>query len=238
MNPRKNDYDDLLPRELLESLDRTPFLTLCREGRAPKALLERFLVQQYHYSRHFTRYLCGLLASMANEVDRQVLTENLFEEMGLGHMGDKPHSQIYREMLKALDLDPLEEPPLPATAELVRTMLNLSRDADPLVGLGALCLGAEAIVPHVYAQVFRGLRAAGLPEEHLTFFPLHIDGDDDHALTMKAIIDREVAKNPARKTGLLRAARAAIEKRRQFFLELTSHAAAQLADIQEVRHAF
>lgn len=215
-------WNGLLPRESLERLDATEFLTRCRQGTAARGVLERFLVQQYHYSRHFTRYLCALLANLTSETDRFALTENLFEEMGLGDMGEVPHSQIYRRMLDAFGLEPAAQPPLAETTALVRNMLRLCSDSDPLVGLGALCLGAEAIVPHVYQQILTGLLSAGFPEQELIFFPMHIDGDDDHALTMKHIIERELAARPGKRDVLRAAAEESIEARRAFFAALSA----------------
>jgi pyrroloquinoline quinone (PQQ) biosynthesis protein C len=213
---------DLLPHGLLSRLDQTPFLTACRAGSIPRWELEFFLIQQYHYSRHFTRYLCALMANLHADEDRQALTENLFEEMGRGDLGLIPHSQIYRDMLRSLHLDPISSAPKRATVTLVETMLRLCASPEPMHGLGALCLGAEAIVPHIYSQVMMGLRARGFPEEHLTFFPLHIDGDDNHAITMKGIIDRELARSPEKLAPLQAAATKSISARIQFF-EALSH---------------
>lgn len=231
-------WNELLPRQLVAGLDATPFLTRCRQGRASRAELEVFLVQQYHYSRHFTRYLCALLSNMTNEADRLALTDNLFEEMGLGDAGQIPHSKLYRDMLDALQLDPANHPPLPETQALVATMIRLSADPDPMRGLGALCLGAEAIVPHLYTQILHGLLRAGFAERQLEFFPLHIAGDDEHALTMKRIIDRELAASPSAQTALREAARESIGKRRAFFeaigrLATADHAPAlrEVADV-------
>ncbi len=228
-------WNELLPGRLLERLDETPFLSRCREGKASGAELEIFLVQQFHYSRHFTRYLCALLANMTSDADRLALTGNLFEEMGLDGLGGVPHSQIYREMLLALNLDPSQSPPFPETSALVATMFQLSSDNDPLVGLAALCLGAEAIVPHVYQQVLNGLLTAGFPESRLEFFPLHIAGDDEHALTMKRIIDRELAVAPGKLANLRRVAEQAIEARVEFFNAITATRAMNRE--QEVRYA-
>lgn len=207
---------ELLPGELLDRLDATPFMTRCREGRATRYELETFLIQQYHYSRHFTRYLCALLSNMQNETDRLALTGNLFDEMGFSHMGNIPHAQIYRDMLRAFDLDPASMPALAATRDMIATMFRLASDADPMTGLGALCLGGEAIVPHVYEQILYGLVSAGFPEKDLGFFSLHIDGDDDHALTMMAIIDRELRLRPASAVTLQAAARESITQRIAF----------------------
>jgi len=210
-------WDHLLAPHLIAKLDQTTFLSRCRSETVSRRELEIFLVQQNHYSRHFTRYLCALLVHLGSEEDRQALIENLFEEMGYGELGDEPHSKIYRDMLTKLDLDPSAHPPLPETTALVDTMLKLCSHPNPMMGLGALCLGAEAIVPHVYSQIMKGLLARGFPQTHLRFFPLHIDGDDDHALTMKAIIDRELRRNPESKSDLLKSAEECILRRVEFF---------------------
>jgi len=217
-------WDALLPWDSIARLDQTPFLTRCREESVSRRELEEFLVQQSHYAKHFIRYLCALLVNLAAEEDRTALIENLFEEMGYGDVGDEPHSEMFRKMLAAFDLDPAASTVLPETEALVTTMLKLCSDANPLVGLGALCIGAEAIVPHIYGQITRGLSARGFAKQHLQFFTLHIEGDDDHALTMKAIIDRELTKNPDGKMALLRSANECIDKRIAFFEAISRNA--------------
>ena len=225
INARINSaWNGLLPLRALDELDQTAFMSRCRSGVVSRRELEVFLVQQHHYSRHFTRYLCALLANLSNELDRLALTKNLFEEMGLGDMGDEPHVKIYRDMLFALDLDPEMSPAFPETIALVSTMLRLCSAPNPIVGLGALCLGAEAIVPHVYAQILNGLVARGFPMQQLRFFPLHIDGDDDHALTMKGIIDRELSENPEQSVILAATAEDCIVQRARFFEAISSRA--------------
>src|SRR5687767_2574663 len=138
-------YDTIL-QAALKTLDQSLFLERCRDGAVTRAELTDFLVQQFHYSRHFTRYLCALLANLTNEGDRASLTENLFEEMGLGEEEQIPHSKIYRDMLTNLGLDPSRVPAYKETQELSETMLKLCSNEDWIIGLGALCLGAEAIV--------------------------------------------------------------------------------------------
>ena len=48
-------------------------------------------------------------------------------------------------------------------------MYMLCRQTDPANGLGALCLGAEAIVPVFYADIVEGFVQAGVPRERLGF---------------------------------------------------------------------
>ena len=204
----------------LESLDNVDFLRRCRAGIATKTELTEFLVQHYFYSRHFTRYLCALIANLTNDADRVALTGNLWEEMGLGPQAGTPHSQIYREMLVELDIDPSRYRPSPKTLALVDTMFRLTSDPESIVGLGAIWLGAEALVPRLYRQILAGLLGAGFPEKHLLFFQIHIDGDDEHAATMERIARRLINEDADRYHELVYAATLAIERRRQFFLGL------------------
>jgi len=229
-------WNELLPAEALKRLDNTSFLSRCRNESVTRKELEVFLVQQHHYSRHFTRYLCALLVNLRSEEDRNALIENLFEEMGLGDLGSEPHSKIYRDMLAALGLNPAEQAPLPETTSLVESMLKLCSDSNPIVGLGAICLGAEAIVPHLYSQIMKGLLSAGFSEENLKFFPLHIEGDDEHALTMKEIIDRELSKNPDEAKALKKSAEESIKCRAAFFEAISRKALEQMEE-KETQYA-
>jgi pyrroloquinoline-quinone synthase len=223
-NPTMNDmrhpvdaWKTLVPQDMMRRLNATPFLTSCRKGTASREELGEYLLQQYHYSRHFTRYLCALLANMERDDDRGVMTENLFEEMGLSSNDGISHAWIYRNMLSVLHLDPEVTGPSPETKLLVDTMLRLAADPDPMKGLGALCLGAEAIVPELYAQILNGLIHAGFPEEDLVFFPMHIVDDDEHARTMGRIIEREIAHSPQALAALLEGGRESLESRIGFF---------------------
>lgn len=220
---------------LTTEIDQTAFLRKCRAGTVSQNEMRTFLVQHYHYARHFTRYLCALLANMNNERDRSDLCQNLFEEMGLGDLGQIPHSKIYADMLTTMGINPHDYPVFSETTELVSAMHSLCSSTDPLVGLGAICLGAEAIVPHVYRQIVTGLKSLGYQPADYDFFSIHIDGDDDHAETMRKIIGREIAEKPEKTAILTKAAQVAIQKRMQFFDAITGGTTAGLT-MAEVHH--
>jgi pyrroloquinoline quinone (PQQ) biosynthesis protein C len=208
-------FTDLCGPDSIRALDEVPFLDRCRQGTVTPEELRAFLVQQYFYSRHFTRYLCALLSNITNDADRSELIHNLLEEMGFS--GGKPHAQIYASMMAKMGCDPVGESIHPATQELINGMFDCCRDGNPMVGLGALCLGAEAIVPHVYSQVVEGFRSVGETDDRLEFFLLHIESDDEHALTMRRIIEKELAVHPEQRSVLQSAARRIIAARRRFF---------------------
>jgi pyrroloquinoline quinone (PQQ) biosynthesis protein C len=213
-------WNDLIDGGALARLDAAPFLRRCRSGQTTREEMREFVKQQYGYARHFTRYLCALLANIAVESDRLELTENLLEEIGFGEDGSLPHSEIYRRMMKRMGVDPHTVEPNPATQRLVTLMMEACRDPNPLVGLGALCLGAEAIVPHVYSQIVAGFRAAGEAEENLEFFHIHIHCDDEHAITMRRIIERYLAEDPRQAMTLRRSAVRLLDARTDFFAAL------------------
>jgi pyrroloquinoline-quinone synthase len=212
-----DEWSRFLRPSWLDLLDGTSFLTRCREGTVSRTELYTYVRQQCHYSRHFTRYLSALLANMTDERDRRDLVENLFEEMGLGEFGSVPHSQIYREMMQMMGVSLEDESAFAETEQLVATMFECCGSKRPMVGLGALCLGAEAIVPHLYSTIVAGFESAGEPRANLNFFLIHIEADDEHAETMRRIILREVERDPASAIDLEYGAARAIGARVAFF---------------------
>jgi pyrroloquinoline-quinone synthase len=178
--------------EWLETLDRSVFLSRCRSGDISRAELHRFVQQHQLYSREFARYLAALLSNIEDEADRLALTQNLFDEMGLGGAGGVPHTLLYKEMMQALGVTP-DLTPLPSTRQLIAAMFECCKSPNHMLGLGALCLGAEGIVPYLYSVIVEAFLATGESLDKLGFFTLHIECDDDHSETMYRIIDKELA---------------------------------------------
>jgi|GEM_PF-7063756 len=158
-----------IKKEWFDLLGNTLFLSRCRNGQITRNELHTFVRQHQLYSRHFTRYLAALLCNMENDHDRQSLIINLFDEMGLGDAGSVPHSVLYRNMMYKMGV-PLDDNPLPTTAKLIDAMFDCCRNPNLLVGLGALCLGAEGIVPAVYSMIINGFLSIGESTENLEFF--------------------------------------------------------------------
>ena len=212
-------WDSLLKPEWLNSLRATSFLSRCRTGIVSRRELELFLKQHHYYSQHFTRYLCALISNLRNEQDRQLLTQNLFDEMGF--FTGISHEEIYRRMLSTILPSENDVGVFPATQSLIETMLECCRDARPMVGLGALCLGVEAIVPEVYSTILNGFYAVREPRENLHFFTIHVSDDDEHARTMRNIILRELSNNSRSRYDLEYGAARAFDARVEFFEAIT-----------------
>jgi pyrroloquinoline-quinone synthase len=210
----------LVDPEWIQALDATPFLTRCRAGTVTRSELHSYVRQQFYYSRNFTRFLCALLVNITDDRDRFELMKNLFEEMGLGAFGATPHSAIYVKMMAAMDVRPTDERERSGTSRLVAAMFECCRNENPMVGLSALGLGAEAIVPHLYSQVITGFQNVGERAENLEFFHIHVEGDDEHAVTMRNIIEREIAKDAFQRKAVHDAARRVIGARVRFFEDI------------------
>jgi len=190
-----------------------PFLRRCETGTATMAELRRYLVQQGHYGRHFTRYLCALISQLAHGDEVMRLAGNLAEELGFGGGAGVPHARMYADMLRQFDLSLDREPASPQTQALIDTMFMLCRAPGGASGLGALCLGAEAIVPAMYRRIIAGFSHHGVPVARLAFFQVHVECDDDHAGTMFDILADACARSPVQREAVVAAAAAAISAR-------------------------
>ena len=195
----QSQWDEYFSTGTLAALSAHPFLADCRRGTATLPTLRRFLIQHQYYSRNFTRYLCAMMASLPESADVRRLAHNLVEEMGLDAPGAVTHAELYQQSLEACGVRTGSEPMLAQTSELIETMFGYCRSRDPIDGLSALCLGAEAIVPTLYGALVNGLRQVGIPKAGLYFFELHVAEDEDHAITMRDIIQRLIAERPRRR---------------------------------------
>jgi pyrroloquinoline-quinone synthase len=202
---------------LAEALLHHPFLVRCAEGTIEAGALRNFLVQQGKYGAYFTRYLCALISQLECQEDVLSLSANLLEELGAEPDAAPPHALMYASMLREFDIDIGNQPVYPETQNLIDTMFMLCRQPGGLAGLGALCLGAEAIVPAMYARILEGFKHHAVPEQRLEFFAIHVQCDDGHADTMLAILKRMTAQLPARRATILAAAQTAIIARLSFF---------------------
>jgi pyrroloquinoline quinone (PQQ) biosynthesis protein C/mannose-6-phosphate isomerase-like protein (cupin superfamily) len=144
--------------------------------------------QYYLYSQSFTRYLAALMANCENDLHRAKLAENIWEEGGKQAPSER-HAEIFRRFLReGLGVDDRDIEFLDGTRFFVREFLDFCLHAHPVAASAFLSLGTEGIVPRMYAVFLDGLRKAGIPEEHLGFFRLHMECDDAHAETLERIM--------------------------------------------------
>jgi pyrroloquinoline-quinone synthase len=216
---------------LIEDLQSHPFLVRCRERTVPKHAMHLFLEQQALYSRHFTRFLCALMSNLPDNAQVHALAANLFEELGLDDADAIPHSVLFQNMLEDFNIrTPHDDAALPGTRILIDYMYSECRNQDFARGLGALCLGAEALVPAVYSDILIALKALGYTDEQCAFFHIHVECDDGHAETMQAMLEGLVSSDHAKTAVIEAAGKRAVEARKAFFDSVETFAAQQLVE--------
>lgn len=204
-------------QKLITKVQDHSFLRRCRDGSISLDELKNFVIQQGKYSTHFTRYLCALMSNLPTNAHILELAENLFEELGFEDKNSIPHSIIYKNMMEKMGVS-LESAPLyPETEHLIATMLDHCKNPNPAYGLGALCLGAEALVPVVYSDLITGFKACGVPAEHLEFFSIHVECDDGHAETIRDIMVEISCNNESQAKIIVEAGAALVSARMEFF---------------------
>lgn len=169
--------------------------------------ITRFLREYYFYSYHFTQYLTAVMSRLERPEHRAMLMPNVMEESGQMDEDHKaellragiepsfvaaPHPELFRRFLAAIGLSReqiLQQPPHLATLAWIDTFDNLCRHGSQEQAIGALGLGTEGIVRHVYLQLLQGIKSAWpqLSLEERVFFDLHAHLDDEHAHVMRII---------------------------------------------------
>jgi pyrroloquinoline quinone (PQQ) biosynthesis protein C/mannose-6-phosphate isomerase-like protein (cupin superfamily) len=181
----------------------------------------RYVFSQYHhYSKNFTRLIAAVMANCDSDLFRAQLSENLWDEGG-GCEPERRHAQIFRNFLRrSLGIDQPEAIDYaPYTRHFVREYLVMCLRAEPLAGAAALSLGTEGIVARMYQMMLAGLRQAGLPEDELEFFHIHISCDDAHAATLENMM-RSYAGEPGWFDTCLAAMTRALDLRAEFFASI------------------
>ena len=205
--------------QLIDRVLRHPFMLGCADGTVTLDQLRGFLIQQGKYSAFFTRYLCALMSELQDGDDVLKIAENLTEELGCD--GDTesrtPHSRIYADMLKMFGINPRSYSVNPETQNLIDTMFMLCRQPMGTAGLGAMCLGAEGLVPAMYSRIVQGFRHHKVDLRRLEFFTIHIECDDGHAATMYEILARQAEQSPSSLITALNAGDIAVGARLRFF---------------------
>ncbi len=148
----------------------------------------RYIWGQYFlYSQNFTRYLAGVMAACDSDYYRARLSENVWEEGG-GCEPASRHSELFRQFLRRLALTPEQIEYAHFTQLFVQQYLHETNRPDSLWSTAFLSLGTEAIVPRMYEIFIQGMLKAGLPNDWLHFFHLHVACDDEHARTLAEML--------------------------------------------------
>ncbi|HET7792083.1 MAG TPA: iron-containing redox enzyme family protein [Rhizobacter sp.] len=196
-----------------------PFVERCRTGTLSLAEVRVLAAQMYKFCHAFPRFLATALASCDDDAARQVIGENLWDELGEGRPEDA-HPALFRRFTRALgytDEQLHDVPALPQTQALIDTYLGMSQRFGLAGILGALCYASEGIVAALYTHIQHGLRQAlTLDDDALMFFTVHIHIDDGHADQLEAVL-HPMLKVPFHALAIEQALQEAMDARCRFF---------------------
>jgi pyrroloquinoline-quinone synthase len=169
-----------------------PFYQAWSAGTLSPRALREYSKQYYRHVEAFPTYVSAVHANCPSLAIRQQLLENLIEE----ERGAEHHPELWLRFAEALGVSRDEvaaADPLPETRALVRTFQELTRKSPYLVGLSAL-FAYEAQIPEVAATKIDGLqRFYGVADQRgLAFFQVHLQADQFHAETARAIFRQQV----------------------------------------------
>jgi pyrroloquinoline quinone (PQQ) biosynthesis protein C len=220
---------------LLQAISRGEFVDLA-------GALTRFLKEYYFYSHRFTQYLTAVMSRLERPNHRAMLMPNVMEEGGhvtaeteadLRRAGidpatvAAPHPELLQRFLTAIGLsreEILQRPPHLATAAWVNTFDSICRHSSQEQACGALGLGTEGIVRHVYLQILQGIKRAwpNLSMADRAFFELHALVDDEHAHVMR-LITIDLCSTPEGRRGVALGVLQALNARKTFFDHMLSY---------------
>ncbi|HMT03475.1 MAG TPA: iron-containing redox enzyme family protein [Burkholderiales bacterium] len=190
-------YQDYISKDNIVKLKNSKFIIKCLSEGLDMPKLKNFIEQHYYYSKNFVHYMCALLSNLSNEKHFSFLLENLLEECGKTETSKVVHLLLYQQMLDHLNIK-CSNQVLPVTQRLIDNMFNYCRNIDPIYGLSALGLGAEAIVPTLYSAIIKNCEKLQIPDNFIHFFKLHVTCDDGHADIMKLILNFYIGNDPKR----------------------------------------
>ncbi|MDB4966186.1 MAG: hypothetical protein JWN44_1875 [Myxococcales bacterium] len=192
-------------------------LAACRDGLLDVDELRYFFSQYRLYSSSFTRFLAALMMRCESDFFRARLSQNLWEEGG-GCEPSNRHSELFRSFLRdglgVEDVDTLAYESY--ASHFVGQYLDACLDDDVVAATSFLALGTEDIVPSLYTIFLAGLQKAGIAEESLRFFKLHVTTDDAHAATLEQMLC-SYADRPAWLESSCRGLERALTLRQRFF---------------------
>lgn len=171
------------------SLLNHPFYQAWSAGQLTLDDLRYYAKQYYSLEATFPRLLSRVHSNCENPQIRQMILENLNDE----EQGDKNHRELWLQFAEGLGLtreEVINAKPNANTQSCIDTLLGLTADADPSVGLSAL-YAYESQFPKVSQSKMDGLELYCIDApEAIQFFEVHKSVDVWHSEQEKAAIEQ------------------------------------------------
>jgi pyrroloquinoline-quinone synthase len=155
--------------------------------------LQTFGLQHYQLVKVFVTYMTNLLPKIPDK-DAGALFRKIFDdEFGQATIF-RSHPALYRKFLKALGLQDEDWGRvrlLPGVTSYIEEHLEITREEDFRIGLGAIGPGHEFSIPIMFSYLVTGFKnSAMLNDEAIEYFTMHIIEDKDHAVIFNQLLLR------------------------------------------------
>ena len=228
-----------------------PYLTRLANGFFPdiQGAIKDLVFQYYAYSENFIRYLTATISLLDNNNHRKALLDNLFEEAG--HISEDDTRQLLEHNINPEWVDGIAHPVLfrrfldrvgineefrntheySEEAIIWRDMfLNLCSRYGAAQALGAMGLGTESIVKHIYKPILVAIDRF-MPEvspKDRVFFDLHALLDDEHGDILVDITNEYICSDKANRIRVKEGMLMALDLRHAFFDAMLERAEAMI----------
>jgi pyrroloquinoline quinone (PQQ) biosynthesis protein C len=173
--------DDLIHRARRHRFFAHPFLSAFNRITPPRDLVSFVLTSFQQIVAPFTGLLCALASRAPDLRTRFALMDNLYEEMGRGHL-DQAHPSLYARMLASIGV-PADAasrmPELRATRQINEHLEEVVAHRPFSVACAVLA-SAESTIPASF-PVLGNMARGAFPAADLTFFSRHGARDEGHA---------------------------------------------------------
>jgi pyrroloquinoline quinone (PQQ) biosynthesis protein C len=175
--------------EALERVRKHPFILDAHRGHLSKAQATRWIYCAGRESRTFPKILEHLLAWSTNNTIRDILQENLDDELGNGNP-EQAHFKHYTHLLSNLHL-PLEGfdnyRERAGITLALHLAFNVATSNAEEISIGYMLVN-EAMTPVTY-EAARSALSSYYPSLQTNFFDLHIEVDEHHVAALYDAVD-------------------------------------------------
>lgn len=198
--------------------------------------LAYFASQYEGYSVWFPKYLQAVIDKLSNPSHKSHLLENLAEEKGqLGEddlqairaLGIEdswvvgiPHPILFQQFKKAICANYTFEMN-EAVTNWRTSFLNYLDNCTEAEAVGAIGLGTESVVKHIYRPLIESLSThTSLTLQDYVFFPLHTEVDDEHGKVLLAIANDLASQSEEHARLVRKGMETALDLRAEFWSNL------------------
>lgn len=199
-----------------------PYLRCIEKGdfENPTEAIKDLTYQYLAYSKNFLRYLTVTISKLQRREHREKLLENLMEESGLVPEEDAlileqigidiswvqgvSHPKLYTRFLDAIGFDSAYRMRVPFCDESriwSKLFLKTCSIGNVEQAIGAIGIGTENIVKHVYRPILGAIKNfLNVESKDRVFFDLHALLDDEHGEVLNFIAEEHATTIEQRKS--------------------------------------